>query len=125
MRFFTSSFLALQFTFGTLAVGRFNTFVEASEFFTNGLTFRFRSLASGVATSRFANRFTLGATFLFTLILGATDSADRLFTMNSAFSASSFLTLHLAFRSFTNRVADSRALRIITLPFAGRMAFFS
>jgi len=114
----------LKFALGLGAVGGFDAFVEAGQFLADRLAFRFRSFAGGVAMSRLANRFTLGASFLFALILRASNSADGFFAVDSAFGAGGFFALHLAFRAFAHGVANSRAGGVIALPFALRVAFF-
>jgi len=82
----------------------------------------FGCFAGGVAVSWLAHRLAFRATFLFALILGAANGANGLFAVYSALSASSFLALHLALRSFTDRMADSRAGGVIALPLALRVA---
>jgi len=120
-----SRLFALQFTLGLGTVGGLGALVLAVQLFANRSTLGFRSNASSVALSRFADGFTLGATFVFTFVLGATDGADRFGAVDSALGASDFFTLHLTLGAFTNRVTYSRARRIITLPLALRMALFS
>jgi len=121
----TSGLLALQLALGSLAVGGFHTLVVAFQFFADRRAFGFGSSASGVALSRSTDGFTLGAVFLFTIILGATNGADRAFAMNDALGASCLFTSHFTFGTSAHRVADSRALRIIALPFALRVALLS
>jgi len=69
-----------------------------------------------------ADSFAFRATIFLTQFLGASDSANRALAVNGAFSASSLFASHFTFRTSANRMADSRALRIIALPFANRVA---
>lgn len=121
LRFFACSFLALQFTLGLGTVGGLDALVEAGELFADRLASWFRRFASGMAVSRLANRFALGAALLLALIFRATNSADWLFAVHGAFGTSGFLALHLAFRSLTHRVTNRGASRVIALPLAQRV----
>jgi len=125
LRLFASSSFALQFTLRFGAVGGLCTLVEASELLANGLALRFGCLACRVAMSWFANRLTLWAPLLLTLILRAADGTDGFFTVNSALGTSGFFTLHLAFRSLAHRMAQSGTRRVIALPFALRVTLFT
>jgi len=119
------SLLALQLALGTSAVGRFDAFVLAIQFFADWRAFRIRRCACGVALRRCANCFTLWAAILLALIFRATNRADRFFAMNNTFSTRSLFTSHLTFRTSAHWVANSRARRIIALPTASRVALFS
>jgi len=119
-----SSLLALQFTFRSLAVSWLDAFVSAIEFLANRRALWIRGCASGVALRRSANSLTFRAAVLFTFVLGATDTAHRSFAVHNTLGARSFFTSHLAFWSGANRVANSRASGVITLPSAVRMALF-
>jgi len=108
----------LQFALGLGAVGGLDAFVETREVFTNRGAFGSRSITRRVTMRRLAHAFTLGASVFFTSILGTTNCAHWLLTVDGAFSAGYLLALHLALRPLANRVADSRAGWVIALPFA-------
>jgi len=124
LRLLASSLLTLQLALGLLAVGGFDTLVEAGEFLAHRLALGFGGFAGGVAVGGFADRFALGASFLLALVLGTADGADGFLTVNSALGAGGFLTLHLALGTLANRMAHSRAGGVITLPLALRVALF-
>jgi len=123
--FLASRLLALELALGTLAVGRLHALVVAFEFLANRRAFGFRSSASSVALSGSTDGFTLGAILLFAEIFRATNRADRAFAMDHALGTLSLFASHLTLGASTHRVANSRALRIITLPAALRVALFS
>lgn len=117
--------LTLQLTLGLGTVDGLDALVLAVQSLTHGSTLGFRSHAGGVATSRLADSLALRATILLTQLLGATNSADRAFAVNSALGAGHLLALHLTLRTSADRVADSRAGRVVTLPLAHGVALFS
>ena len=123
--FLAGGFLALQLAFGTLAVGGLDALVVAFQFLADRRAFGFGSSAGGVALSGSADSLALGAVFFLAIVLGATNRANGAFAVNNAFSAGGLLATHLALRTSANGVADSRALRVITLPAALRMALLS
>jgi len=123
--FSTSNLFTDQFTLRLRTQGRLLALPVTLGFFTHRSTDRLRRNTGSVAFSRSTDSFTLRTVSLFTQVLRAADVALRLFTVNSALSARGLFTLHLALRSFTDRVALSRADRIITLPSAFRMAAIS
>jgi len=81
-----------------------------------------RSGTSGTALSRSAYSFALGAISGLAEILGATNIALRLVTVDLACCAGGLLAVYLALGPLTHRVALSGAGRIITLPSALRVA---
>jgi len=81
-----------------------------------------RSLTLSSAVSRRADSLALGAVLLLTEVLGAANIALGLVTVNLALGTLSLFTVDLALGSLTDRVAHSRADRVITLPSALRMA---
>ena len=122
---FACGLLALKSTLGLLAVGGLAALPFADGIFANGRTLGFWSSAGSMALGRRADSFTLGASLFLAHIFRATNRAGRSFTVNGTFSTEGFLTAHLALGSFAYRMADSRARRIITLPFTFRMTLFS
>jgi len=123
--FLASGLLALELALGALAVGRLDTLVVAFEFLANRRAFGFGGSAGSVALSRGANGLALGAILLLTIVLRATNGANGAFAMNHTLGTLSLFASHLTLGASTHRVANSRALRIITLPAALRMALFS
>jgi len=89
---------------------------------THRSTHSIGSLTLSSAVSRRANSLTLGAVLLLAQVLGAANIALGLVTVNLALRTLSLFTVDLAFRSVTDRVADCRAHRVITLPSALRVA---
>jgi len=91
-----------------------------------GLTHRsahsVRSLALSTTVSRRAHSLALRAVLLLAQVLGATDIALGLITVNLALSTLSLLAVNLALRSLADRMALSRAHWVITLPSALRVA---
>jgi len=75
-----------------------------------------------VASSRLANSLALVASQLLAGVLGASDGAHRSLAMNGALGARYLFAFHLALRACANRVANSRALRIVAHPLAHRVA---
>jgi len=122
---FASRLLALQLALGLGAVGGLGALLVAGEFFADWSTLGLRSLAGGVALGRLADRLALGASLLLTLVLGAADRANGLLAVNGALGASCLFALHLALGTLANRVAHSRARRIVTLPLAIWVALLS
>lgn len=118
----TSSLFTSQLALGLRTGFRLGAFPVAVGFFTDRAALRLRGSASGVANSGRANSFTLGARVLFTHILGAADGASGLLAVNGALGTRGFLAFHLATRALADRVANSGANRIITLPSAKRVA---
>lgn len=114
----TSRLLADKFTLGTRAHERLTALPVTVSGFTERSTLGLGSNTSGVADGRRADSLTLGAVILFTKGLGATNRASWLFAVNVTLGAREFFALHLALGACANGVADSRAGRIITLPFA-------
>jgi len=114
--------LALQLTFGTRASGGFGARPRARGLFAQRGTVGFGGNTSGVALSRGANGFTLGAVSFFTQVLGASDRAFGLLAVNSAFGAFGLLALHFAFGASADGVADGRASGVVALPSALRVA---
>jgi hypothetical protein len=108
-----------------LAVGGLDALVGAIQLLANGRALGFRSGAGSMALSRSTDGFTLGAVFLLAIVLGAADTAGRTLAVYDALSTGSLFALHLALRTSTNRVANSRASGIIALPAAIRMALLS
>jgi len=108
--------LALQFTFWTRAGSGFSATPIACGFFAQWRAFGFWGNASGVAFRRSTHGLTFGAIIFFAHILRASNRAFGLGTMNSAFCALTFFTLHLALRACTDGVANSRAGWVIALP---------
>jgi len=76
------------------------------------------SNALSVALGRGADGLALGARGLLAHVLGATDRALGLLTVDSALGARSLLTLHLALRALADGVAHSGAHRVVALPAA-------
>jgi len=120
--FSTSNLFTDQFTLRLRAQSRLLALPVTLGFFTHRSTDRLRRNTGSVAFSRSTDSFTLRAISLFTQILRTANVALRLFTVNGTLSTRGFFTLHLAFRSFTDRVALSRADRVVTLPSAFRVA---
>jgi len=125
LRLLASRTLTLQFALGFLTVGWLDTLVLAIKFLANRAAFGFRSRAGGVALSGSADSFALRAGTLLAIILGATNGANRTFAVYGTFSAGDFFASHFASRTRADRVADSRALRIIALPAALGVALLS
>jgi len=112
----TSGFRALELTLGTRASGGLSTRPRARGLFTERSTVGLGSDTSGVTLGGSANSLTLGARFLLAHVLGATNGAFGLFTVDSAFGTLSLLTLHFAFGSCTHWVANSGTRGVVALP---------
>jgi len=112
----TSRLGALQLALGARASSGLGTRPRARGLFTKWSTVGFRSNTSGVALGRSANSLALRARFLFAHVLGTTNRTFGLFTVDCAFGTFGLLTLHLAFRASANRMTNSRARRVVTLP---------
>jgi len=78
--------------------------------------------ASGVASGRGADGLALGAVTSLAHVLGAANRTLRLVAVNLALGTLELLALLLALRARADRVADGRALRVIALPAALRVA---
>jgi len=120
----TRRFGALELTFWARAGRRFGARPRARGLFTERRAIGFRGDTSGVTLSRGANSFTFRARVFFTHVFRAADRTFRLLAVNSAFGAFRLLALHLTFWASANRVAYSRAGRIIALPATGRVTIF-
>jgi len=119
------SLLALQLALGALAVGGLHALVVAVELLADRRALGFGSGAGGVALGRRANGLALGAVLLLAVVLGAADAADGALAVHGALCALGLLATHLALGLCADGVADSRALRVIALPLASRVALFS
>jgi hypothetical protein len=82
-----SGLLANEFTLRTRAGGGLSARPRAFGFFAQRSAVGFRGNAGGVAFSRGANSFALGAVILFTHIFRATDRAFGLLAVDSALGA--------------------------------------
>jgi len=80
------------------------------------------SSTSSTALSGSADSLALGAVLLLAHILGATNITLGLVTVYLAGSARGLLAVDLTLGAFADRMALSRAYRVITLPTALRMA---
>jgi len=78
-----------------------------------------------VADRGSADSLALGARLLGAQVLGATNVALGLVTVNLALSRLEFLAVNLALRALADRVALRRAHGVITLPTALRLAAYS
>jgi hypothetical protein len=106
---------ANQFTFRFGALG-FVTFPVTFGFFTNWFTFRFGSLAVSNAVGLFADSNTFRAVKHFASFIRALDLTFRFFTFYIANCVFRFSTASVAFWRFTDWVANSRTMRIVTFP---------
>jgi len=114
--------LALQFALGAGAVGGLHALLAAVQLFADRGALGLGSHAGGVAASRLAHGLALVAGVQLASVLGASNGANRSFAMNSALGAGNLLAFHFALRASAHRMADSRALRVVTHPLASRMA---
>ena len=111
---------ANQLAFGFRA-GWFMAFPVTFGFFANGFAFRFRSLAVSNAMGLFADSDTLGAVKHFATFVRALNFTLRFFTFYVANSVFRFRAGSVTFRGFAYRIANSRAMRVVTFPRALRM----
>jgi hypothetical protein len=110
----------LAFGFGAKS-GSF-AFPGALGFLAERSTVGFRSSASGSADSRTADGFASRAIFHFAHFLGTADRADGLFAVNFTFGTFRGFAVHLAFGTSTNRMTFGGTDRVVTQPFALRVA---
>jgi hypothetical protein len=103
--------LALRFR----AVGLV-AFPVTSGFFANGLTFGLGSLAVSNAMGLLANSNTLRAVEHFATFVRAFNFTLGFLTLHIADGVLGFSATGVAFGRLTDRVADSRAVRIVTFP---------
>jgi hypothetical protein len=120
-----SGLLALELALGALAVGGLDALVVALELLADRAALGLGGGAGGVALSGRADSLALGAVFLLAVVLGAADRANRAFAVNDALGTSGLFASHLALGARAHRVAHGRALRVIALPAALRVALFS
>jgi len=77
-----------------------------------------------VALGGRADSLALGAVLLLAIVLGAADRTHGTLAVNHALGTSGLLASHLALGARAHGVANSRALRVIALPAALRVALF-
>jgi len=115
----------LQLALGTSAIGGLDTLVLAIQLLAHRRALGVWGGASGVALRRSTDGLTMRAGILFTFVSWATNAADWSFAVNHTLGARSLFTSHLALGASANRVANSRAAGVITLPSALRVALAS
>jgi len=113
---FTFWFVTDQFTFWSWAQSWFLTFPVTFGFLAHRSTFWFGGDTRRSAVGRRAHGFTFRTSVFFTQILGASHVTFWFVTVYFAFGTFGLFTVNLALWSFTDRVALSRAHRVITLP---------
>jgi len=118
----TSWLIADELTLRTSTESRLLTLPITLSLLTHGGTLSLGSSTSSSALSWGTYSLTLGAISSLTEILRASHITLRLVTMDLTGSTGGLLTVDLTLRPLTNRVALSRAGRIITLPSALRVA---
>jgi len=114
--------LALQLALRALAVRWLHALVVAFKFLAHRRATGFGGGAGSVALSRRAHSLALRAVFLLAVVLGATNRAHGTLAVDCAFGAGRLLAAHLALGTSAHGVADGRALRVIALPAALRVA---
>jgi len=92
------------------------TFPVTFRFFTDRFAFRFGGLTMSNAMRLFADSDALGTVKHFTSFIGTFNFTFGFFAFDIANSVFGFGARSVAFRGFTNGVADSGAMRIIALP---------
>ena len=112
---------AYEFTFGFGAVG-FVAFPVTFGFLADGLAFWFGSLAVSNAVRLFADSDAFRAVEHFASFIGAFNFTFGFLTFDIADGVLGFSTRSVTFRRFADRVANCRAVRIIALPGALRVA---
>ena len=117
---FAGGVLTYQFTLRLRAFGLM-AFPVTLGLLTYGLALRTGGLAVGNTVGGLADSNTLRAVFGLASFIRALNFTFRLFALNIAYGVPWLLAGCMASGGFTNRVTDSRALGIITLPCAFRV----
>ena len=116
--------LALKLALGLGAGGGLLALPVALGLLAHGVALGLRGHALGVALGRGADGLALGAALHLAHVLGAADGADWALAVDGALGAGGLLTTDFTFGAFANGVANSRARRVIALPFALGVALF-
>ena len=104
-----------ELTLGFRAV-RLVTFPVASRLLADGLTFGLRSLAVSNAVGLLAYSDTFRAVEHFATFIRTLNFTFRFFTLHIANGILGFSATGVALRRLTYRIADGRAMRVITFP---------